>query len=159
MNDLINFTTAASSIMVLIFQIIFVVAFVFLAVALVRLTWAKVANLNTDRSTNPGAIKRRRETIKYTQDVVDFIKFVVGQLAVIQFQKLRGKHPLDKVTLSMEHSLIQDVAKAAKSALDEADLVDGTVLTEEFITNLLIDTSTMMIDRLLREAINEAETL
>lgn len=94
----------------------------------------------------------------YSEKLLEFIKMLTSQIAILKFRTFVDNHEIDKITKANIQNLVADVAETVNVSIN-ADHIDfdDVLFTKEFYENYIIDTSLITIKGLLNKTINEEE--
>lgn len=98
--------------------------------------------------------RNRQESLRYSEDMLDFIKLVVAQVSVIQFRKFTDGHKMEKVTLAQVKNIVSEIAGTVNKAIIRDNIeFDTTIFTREFFDSYIIETTSMFVKQLLEKYI------
>ena len=88
--------------------------------------------------------------------MLDFVKMLTSQIAVLRFRTFVDTHELDKITKANVQKLVTDVAETVHNSIniDNIDFED-MLFNKEFFEKYIIETSLITIKSLLDKAVNE----
>ena len=95
----------------------------------------------------------RFNQISYSENILNIIKKVVGEVLVLKFRTFRDTHDMLKVTRANLMTLAEEIAMDVKESLD-IDLGD-TIFRETFVDQYIVDTSFAMTKQLFEDNIGE----
>jgi len=93
---------------------------------------------------------------EYSEKMLDFVKMLTSQIAVLRFRTFVDTHELDKITKANVQKLVTDVAETVHNSIniDNIDFED-MLFNKEFFEKYIIETSLITIKSLLDKAVNE----
>lgn len=94
-------------------------------------------------------------TTEYSEKLLNFVKMITTQVAILQFRTFVDGHDMAKVTKANVRDVADNVAKTVKSSInmDSIDFSD-TLFTKEFYESYIIETSIIAVKSLLEKTIN-----
>jgi hypothetical protein len=102
--------------------------------------------------------ENKNKTVEYSNKVLELIRSIVGQIAVLKFRTFQDTHEMDKVTKENAKGLVDDVAKMAKNSLNMNNIfLDDTFFTQEFVEQYIVETSVILIKQMMDKSVNELE--
>ena len=86
------------------------------------------------------------ESIKYTNELLEAIRSLVSQIAILKFNIFKDSHVTDKVMKGTLAELAKEVAIEANKSLDRSKVrSDRLIVTMKFIEQYIIDISMMLV--------------
>ena len=100
--------------------------------------------------------ENKNKTVEYSNKVLELVRSIVGQIAVLKFRTFQDSHDMSKITTTNTKALVDDVAMMAKRSLNMNNIfLDDTFFTKEFIENYIIETSIILIKQMVEKAAND----
>lgn len=94
--------------------------------------------------------------LDYSKQVLEFIRMLVGQVAVIKFRTFVDNNDLRKVTKGATEKLVADVATTVNKSINTGNMsLENTIYSREFFDQYIVDTSVIMIKEMLDKAIGD----
>lgn len=96
----------------------------------------------------------QEKVVEYSKQLLDFIRMMVSQIAVIRFRTFVDNNDMSKITKSSIEKLVHDVASTVKQSINISNVsIENTVYSEEFFDRYIVETSVIMVKDLLDKAI------
>lgn len=93
--------------------------------------------------------KTNAESIKYSTDMLNFIRSMISQVSVLKFNAFKDSHNKEKIMRFTVAELAQTVAIEVRKSLDLTKFRrDMLLYSQEFIDTFIIETSIMMVKEL-----------
>ena len=131
-------------------------------IALCVITYTSYAivtlNKTKDGSGNktPDPIYPTIGKIKYTDELLEFIRKLSIQLSVIKFKEFIDEHEIDKITKSQIQKLVTETASMVNSSFSKDPIdFDNLLVSREFLDEYIVQTSIMAIKDLLERSVTE----
>lgn len=100
--------------------------------------------------------ENKNKTVEYSNKVLELVRSIVGQIAVLKFRTFQDSHDMSKITTTNTKALVDDVARMAKRSLNMNNIfLDDTFFTKEFIENYIVETSIILIKQMIEKAAND----
>lgn len=150
-----NVLSALTSIIVVAIMLIVVIWFIISLVVLYKLRnkFNKDSKLLEDMKES-----NKNKMVEYSKQVLEFIRMMVGQIAVLKFRTFVDTNDLSKVSKSTIEKLVADVAESVNMSMNMVNLsLENTVYSKEFFEQYIVETSVLMIKDLLDKAIGEKD--
>lgn len=150
-----NVLSALTSIIVVAIMLIVVIWFIISLVVLYKLRnkFNKDSKLLEDMKES-----NKNKMVEYSKQVLEFIRMMVGQIAVLKFRTFVDTNDLSKVSRSAIEKLVADVAESVNRSMNMVNLsLENTVYSKEFFEQYIVETSVLMIKDLLDKAIGEKD--
>lgn len=150
-----NVLSALTSIIVVAIMLIVVIWFIISLVVLYKLRnkFNKDSKLLEDMKES-----NKNKMVEYSKQVLEFIRMMVGQIAVLKFRTFVDTNDLSKVSKSAIEKLVADVAESVNRSMNMVNLsLENTVYSKEFFEQYIVETSVLMIKDLLDKAIGEKD--
>ena len=104
--------------------------------------------------------ENKNKTVEYSNKVLELIRSIVGQIAVLKFRTFQDTHDMEKVTKANVETLVSDVAKMANKSLNMNNIfLDDTFFTKEFVEQYIVETSVILIKQMMDKAVTEMKGL
>ncbi len=96
------------------------------------------------------------KNIKYSQDVMSFIKEFTIQVSVLRYREFFDNHRMDKVTKAQIQTLVSETAMEVNRSL-RLKMIDYniTLYTKEFVEHFIVQTTMVALKDLLEKSIIE----
>ena len=102
--------------------------------------------------------ENKNKTVDYSNKVLELVRSIIGQIAVIKFRNFQDSHDMSKVTEANVKSLVKDVATMAMGSLNMKNIfLEDTFFTKDFIEQYIIDTTVILIKQMMEKAVNDME--
>ena len=93
--------------------------------------------------------ENKNKTVEYSNKVLELIRSIVGQIAVLKFRTFKDTHDMEKVTKANVEGLVKDVANMANKSLNMNNIfLDDTFFTKEFVEQYIVETSVILIKQI-----------
>lgn len=100
--------------------------------------------------------ENKNKTVEYSNNILELIRSIVGQIAVIKFRTFRDSHDMTKITESNVKALTREVAEMANRSLNMNNIFfKDTFFTEEFYKKYIIETSIILVKQMVEKKIEE----
>ena len=104
--------------------------------------------------------ENKNKTVEYSNKVLELIRSIVGQIAVLKFRTFKDTHDMEKVTKANVEGLVKDVANMANKSLNMNNIfLDDTFFTKEFVEQYIVETSVILIKQMMDKAVSEMKGL
>lgn len=96
------------------------------------------------------------KNLQYSKEILEFVKAIIAQEAVMYFRDFSDSHIIEKVTLSQVKKIVTDVANRVNRSM-KRDSIDFsiTVFNEDFYNHYIIECSKDYIKQLLEKYVVE----
>lgn len=102
--------------------------------------------------------ENQNKTVEYSNQVLEFVRSIVGQVAVLKFRTFTDTHDLTKITKAHLQPLVTDVATMVKDSINIENISIGEALfTKDFYEKYIIETSVIMIKQMWETAIEDQD--
>ena len=102
--------------------------------------------------------ENKNKTVEYSNKVLELIRSIIGQIAVLKFRTFEDTHEMTKVTKANVEGLIKEVAEMANTSLNMNNIFLGdTFFTKAFYEKYIVETSIILIKQMVAKAVNELE--
>lgn len=93
-----------------------------------------------------------------SKQLLEFIRMMVGQVAVLKFRTFIDTRDIEKSTKSNIEHLVQDIATTVNSSLNMSNIsIENTIYSKEFFEQYIIETSIVIVKDLLDKSLNDDE--
>lgn len=150
-----NVVSILTSIIVIAIMLIVVIWFIISLVVLYKLRnkFNKDSKILEDMKES-----NKHKMVEYSTQVLEFIRMMVGQVAVLKFRTFVDSNDLSKVSKSSVEKLVADVAASVNNSMNMVNLsLENTVYSKEFFEQYIIETSVLMVKDLLDKAIGDKD--
>jgi hypothetical protein len=97
------------------------------------------------------------DSVKYTTDMLQFIRTFTSQVSVIQFRTFSDTRKLDKVTREQVQNIAKDVAEIVKKSIIEDHIdTDKMLVSMDFVDTYIVDCAVINVKNLLDKAVEAA---
>ncbi len=104
----------------------------------------EIQSLNSELSNLD--IKIPIECIKYSNDMLDFIKSMVTQVSILKFNIFIDAYIKEKIARVHLEDLVKEVATEVRISLDYSKFkTDMLLYSKDFIDNYIVETSMMIV--------------
>lgn len=95
--------------------------------------------------------------VRYSEQILDFIRTISVQSAVMKYQEFADGHDIDKITRAQVQNLVIDISVETKNHVN-LDVIDYNELLydRQFIEGYIIQNSISTVKRMLEKSINDA---
>lgn len=94
--------------------------------------------------------------LQYTEKLLEYIRMVATQIAVLKFRTFQDGHEMDKVTRMNIKNLVSDVATETRDSINFNNIdIENTLVTSEFLTKYLVEVSVIAVKEMLNKAIED----
>lgn len=101
-------------------------------------------------------IRKKQSAPGYTGSVMEFIRDLTAQVAVLKFREFADSRSLEKVTKEHTKHLIQDIANSVKGYIDQNKLdEEGLLVSPQFMNEYIINMSVNCVKDLLKKAVDD----
>lgn len=96
------------------------------------------------------------KVIEYSRQVLDFIRMMVSQVAVIKFRTFIDNRKVDKISKNNIGDLVADVATTVNKSINMSNIqIDNTIYSREFFEQYIVETSVLMVKELLEKNLSD----
>lgn len=93
-----------------------------------------------------------------SKQLLEFIRMMVGQVAVLKFRTFMDTRDIEKSTKSNIESLVKEVATTVNASLNMSNIsIENTIYSKEFFEQYIVETSVIIVKDLLDRSLNEDE--
>lgn len=97
----------------------------------------------------------KERVVEYSKQVLEFIRMMVGQVAVIKFRTFIDNRKIEKISKANVEELVADVARTVNRSINMSNIqIENTVYSREFFEEYIIESSVMIIKDLLARDLN-----
>ena len=148
----------AAMIIIIILFVIWIIAITFNMMKMAHCD-SKMENLHHKIDNLDNFINYHKDIIISTESaekLLNFIRMISSQIAMIQFRNFIDSHDISKVTKANIRDLVEDTATNIKNSLniDDIDFAD-MLITEEFLDEYIINVASITIKDLLNKSLSE----
>ena len=94
------------------------------------------------------------EKIKYTTDMIDFIKVLCQQTSLLRFRDFIDNHEISKTTRSNYAAIVDETARSIHNSLMKTNIkYDDLLVSQEYINTYIIEVTSITIRDLLEKTI------
>lgn len=98
------------------------------------------------------------KVIEYSKQVLEFIRMMVSQVAIIKFRTFIDNNDITKVTKSHIEKLASQVATSVKYSINIGNIsLSDTIYTQEYFDEYIVETSILMVKQLFEKAIGDID--
>lgn len=102
--------------------------------------------------------ENKNKTVEYSNKVLELIRSIVGQIAVLKFRTFKDNHDMTKITIANVETLVSDVAKMANNSLNMNNIfLDDTFFTKQFVEQYIVETAIIFIKEMIDKSIGEID--
>ena len=113
----------------------------------VQMKGIKQNKVNTDEMS-------AAEKIKYTTDMIDFIKVLCQQTSLLRFRDFIDNHEISKTTRSNYAAIVDETARSIHNSLMETNIkYDDLLVSQEYVNTYIIEVTSITIRDLLEKTI------
>ena len=113
----------------------------------VQMKGIKQNKVNTDEMS-------AAEKIKYTTDMIDFIKVLCQQTSLLRFRDFIDNHEISKTTRSNYAAIVDETARSIHNSLMRTNIrYDDLLVSQEYINTYIIEVTSITIRDLLEKTI------
>lgn len=107
----------------------------------------KQNKVNTDKMS-------AAEKIKYTTDMIEFIKVLCQQTSILRFRDFIDNHEISKTTRSNYAAIVDETARFIHNSLMRTNIkYDDLLVSQEYINTYIIEVTSITIRDLLEKTI------
>ena len=156
MTDIIDVIQNSLRLVLLVSVIVLLGLLVFSLHSLLIYFKSKYTNLNSgDHSHIDNANK---ETTEYSNNLLEFIRLMVGQTAVIEFQTFQDNHDMTKVTKANIESVAKRVAEIVHNSINEDVFsFENVFFTRRFYDYYIVNTSIVLVKQMFEKVVDNYE--
>lgn len=97
----------------------------------------------------------KERVVEYSKQVLEFIRMMVGQVAVIKFRTFIDNRKIEKISKANVEELVADVARTVNRSINMSNIqIENTVYSREFFEEYIVESSVMIIKELLARDLN-----
>lgn len=110
-------------------------------------------------------VENENKTVAHSEAMMNLIRTIVGQIAVLKFREFQDKHKMDpeintddgwKINRQNFETLIEDIARSSLGSLNIKNIdFDELFFTQKFYENYIIQTSIMIVKQMLEKSIDD----
>ena len=94
------------------------------------------------------------EKIKYTTDMIDFIKVLCQQTSLLRFRDFIDNHEISKTTRSNYAAIVDETARSIHNSLMRTNIkYDDLLVSQEYVNSYIIEVTSITIRDLLEKTI------
>ena len=94
------------------------------------------------------------EKIKYTTDMIDFIKVLCQQTSLLRFRDFIDNHEISKTTRSNYAAIVDETARSIHNSLIGTNIkYDDLLVSQEYVNTYIIEVTSITIRDLLEKTI------
>lgn len=113
----------------------------------VQMKGIKQSKVNTDEMS-------AAEKIKYTTDMIDFIKVLCQQTSLLRFRDFIDNHEISKTTRSNYAAIVDETARSIHNSLMKTNIkYDDLLVSQEYVNTYIIEVTSITIRDLLEKTI------
>lgn len=113
----------------------------------VQMKGIKQNKVNTDEMS-------AAEKIKYTTDMIDFIKVLCQQTSLLRFRDFIDNHEISKTTRSNYAAIVDETARSIHNSLMRTNIkYDDLLVSQEYVNTYIIEVTSITIRDLLEKTI------
>ena len=131
-----------------------------MAIGLYNYYQLKQQSLRNDIEYRKLESENKNKTVEYSNKVLELIRSIIGQIAVIKFKNFQDKHEMTKVTEANVKALVNEVATMAYGSLNMENIfLEDTFFTKEFMEQYIVDTTVILIKQMMEKTINDIDNV
>lgn len=93
-----------------------------------------------------------------SKQLLEFIRMMVGQVAVLKFRTFIDTRDIEKSTKSNIEGLVKEVATTVNASLNMSNIsIENTIYSKEFFEQYIVETSVIIVKDLLDKSLNDDE--
>lgn len=93
-----------------------------------------------------------------SKQLLEFIRMMVGQVAVLKFRTFMDTRDIEKSTKSNIEGLVKEVATTVNASLNMSNIsIENTIYSKEFFEQYIVETSVIIVKDLLDKSLNDDE--
>lgn len=113
----------------------------------VQMKGIKQNKVNTDEMS-------AAEKIKYTTDMINFIKVLCQQTSLLRFRDFIDNHEISKTTRSNYAAIVDETARSIHNSLMRTNIkYDDLLVSQEYVNTYIIEVTSITIRDLLEKTI------
>lgn len=142
---------------------IFTIVTIIILIATIKVSFDIVKILNRRQQVREDMIElkkfensNRTKTVEYSRDVLDLIRDIVGQVAVLKFRTFQDNNDIKKVNKTILMGIVKDIAETSNKLLNKKNInFMNTFFTEEFYDHYIIETSIIIGKEMFEKALEK----
>jgi hypothetical protein len=133
-----------------------IISAIALTVMVTRFIMLKQIYLKNEIEYKQISFENQHKTAEYSTQLLELIRNIVAQIAVVKYRNFAEANDMSKVTESMIKNLIKDIAESTHRSLNLDNMLwVDTLYTREFIENYIIDVTVMMVKASVHKTLEE----
>lgn len=133
-----------------------IISAIALTVMVTRFIMLKQIYLKNEIEYKRISFENQHKTSEYSTQLLELIRNIVAQIAVVKYRNFAEANDMSKVTESMIKNLIKDIAESTHRSLNLDNMLwVDTLYTREFIENYIIDVTVMMVKASVHKTLEE----
>lgn len=133
-----------------------IISAIALTVMVTRFIMLKQIYLKNEIKYKRISFENQHKTAEYSTQLLELIRNIVAQIAVVKYRNFAEANDMSKVTESMIKNLIKDIAESTHRSLNLDNMLwVDTLYTREFIENYIIDVTVMMVKASVHKTLEE----
>lgn len=151
---------SALDVVMLLFYIGLLCSMIRMSVGLYRYFKLKQESLKKEIVYRQLETENKNKTVEYSNKVLELIRSIVGQIAVLKFRTFRDGRDMSKVTKANVEELVKDIAHMANNSLNMDNIfLDDTFFTKEFVENYIVETTVILVKQMMEKEFNNMENV
>jgi len=100
--------------------------------------------------------ENRNKTTEYSTQILELIRTIVAQVAIIKYRNFREMNDMNKITEAMIKNLIRDIAETTHKSLNLDNVMwDDAMFNREFIESYIIEMTILLVKESVHKTIME----
>lgn len=96
------------------------------------------------------------KVLENSKQLLEFIRMMVGQVAVIKFRTFIDSRDVEKSTKTNIGNLVKEIATTVNSSLNMSNIsIENTIYSKEFFEQYIVESSVIIVKDLLEKSLND----
>ena len=133
-----------------------ILSLIFLVISIARYTLLKQTYLKNETEFHRITFENRNKTTEYSTQILELIRTIVAQVAIIKYRNFREMNDMNKITEAMIKNLIRDIAETTHKSLNLDNVMwDDAMFNREFIESYIIEMTILLVKESVHKTIME----
>lgn len=147
-----NFKSFLDIILILV-SIGLIISLIGMTSSLYRYYRLKQQSLSNDIEYKVLKNERELKTVDYSNNVMELLRSIIGQIAVIKFRTFQDNREMDKITKENLKQLVKEVGEMANQSINMNNIfIEDTFYDRAFIDSYVAETSAIMVKELFEKS-------
>jgi hypothetical protein len=149
-----NVITDTINVLFLISCICLLISIILMSIRLQKYFKFKQQSLQNDIDYRRLESENKNKTVEYSNKVLELLRSIVGQIAVLKFRSFEDSHDMTKITLANVQSLVSDISTMANNSLNMNNIfLDDTFFTRKFVEQYIVETAMILTKEMVDKSI------